>query len=70
MLKMLEIEFCFIDFVDCRKSKDVIGNPKGQGQEKDVLISREKKNKNKSSVGNHNRRAGAQWKRSRGMFPA
>ncbi|XP_056634151.1 activating signal cointegrator 1 complex subunit 2 [Diorhabda sublineata] len=48
---------------------NVVGKPKGQGQEKDVLKARDKKNVNKSSRANHNRKSGAQWKRSRGMFP-
>lgn len=52
------------------RPKDVVGNAKGQGQEKDVLRAREKKNVNKSSRGNHNRRSGAQWKRNRGMIPS
>ncbi|XP_044738704.1 activating signal cointegrator 1 complex subunit 2 [Chrysoperla carnea] len=49
---------------------DVVGNPKGQGQEKNVVISRAKKDQNKSQRANHNRRSGAQWKRSRGMIPS
>lgn len=49
---------------------DVIGKPKGQGQEKDVQHNRDKKNANKSSRANHNRKKGAQWKRSRGMMPS
>ncbi|KAI5636567.1 hypothetical protein NE865_10683 [Phthorimaea operculella] len=52
------------------KTANVVGKPKGQGQEKDVLISREKKEKNKSSRANHNRRGAAQWKRSQGMMPS
>lgn len=47
---------------------DVVGKPKGQGQEKDVLHNRDKKNVQKSSRANHNRKRGAQWKRSRGMM--
>nr|XP_026495747.1 activating signal cointegrator 1 complex subunit 2 [Vanessa tameamea] len=49
---------------------DVIGKPKGQGQEKETLLNRDKKEKHKSSRGNHNRRQGAQWKRSQGMMPS
>ncbi|XP_030764124.1 activating signal cointegrator 1 complex subunit 2 [Sitophilus oryzae] len=49
---------------------DVVGKAKGQGQDKSVLINRQKKSVNKSSHGNHNRKGGAQWKRSRGMFPS
>lgn len=52
------------------KKFDVVGKPKGQGQDKQVLISREKKNTNKSSRANHNRRSGAQHKRNQGMFPS
>lgn len=50
-------------------NSNVVGKPKGQGQEKDVLKARDKKSVNKSSRANHNRKSGAQWKRSRGMFP-
>lgn len=50
------------------RSFDVVGKPKGQGQEKDVQHNRDKKNVNKSSRANHNRKKGAQWKRSRGMI--
>ncbi|XP_026495747.2 activating signal cointegrator 1 complex subunit 2 isoform X2 [Vanessa tameamea] len=49
---------------------DVIGKPKGHGQEKETLMNRDKKEKHKSSRGNHNRRQGAQWKRSQGMMPS
>ncbi|KAJ1522168.1 hypothetical protein ONE63_002478 [Megalurothrips usitatus] len=49
---------------------DVVGKPKGQGQEKQVVINREKKNTNKSSRANHNRRSGAQHKRNQGMIPS
>merc|ERR1712098_220108 len=31
-----------------RQSKDVVGNPKGQGQDKQVLINRARKNTNKN----------------------
>ncbi|CAG9812776.1 unnamed protein product [Phaedon cochleariae] len=48
----------------------VVGKPKGQGQEKDVLKARDKKNVNKSSRANHSRKSGAQWKRTRGMVPS
>lgn len=50
------------------RGRDVVGRPKGQGQDKNVQQNREKKNVNKSSRANHNRKGGAQWKRSRGMF--
>ncbi|XP_049876018.1 activating signal cointegrator 1 complex subunit 2 [Pectinophora gossypiella] len=52
------------------KSTDVTGKPKGQGQEKEVLNNRDRKEKHKSSRANHNRRSGAQWKRSQGMMPS
>lgn len=52
------------------RSTDVIGKPKGQGQEKEVLNNRDRKEKHKSSRANHNRRQGAQWKRSQGMMPS
>ncbi|XP_032519004.2 activating signal cointegrator 1 complex subunit 2 isoform X2 [Danaus plexippus] len=52
------------------KNADVTGKPKGQGQEKEVLLNRDRKEKNKSSKGNHGRRQGAQWKRSQGMMPS
>ncbi|KAG6465552.1 hypothetical protein O3G_MSEX015226, partial [Manduca sexta] len=38
------------------KNVDVIGKPKGQGQEKDVLANRDRKEKHKSARANHNRR--------------
>ncbi|XP_073835844.1 activating signal cointegrator 1 complex subunit 2-like [Musca autumnalis] len=47
---------------------DVVGKQKGQGQEKDVLRNRQKKEANKSSRDNHNRKAGAAFKRSKGML--
>ncbi|KAL0821479.1 hypothetical protein ABMA28_004948 [Loxostege sticticalis] len=52
------------------KNVDVTGKPKGQGQEKDVLLNRDRKEKHKSSRGNHNRRQGAQWKRGQGLLPS
>ncbi|KZC08641.1 Activating signal cointegrator 1 complex subunit 2 [Dufourea novaeangliae] len=53
-----------------RGSTNVIGKPKGQGQEKNVMYSRQEKNAHKATRGNHNRRSGANWKRNQGMFPA
>ena len=50
--------------------KDVVGKPKGQGQEKSVLQNRHKKGVHKSSRANHNRKSGAQWKRNKGMLPS
>ncbi|CAH2238345.1 activating signal cointegrator 1 complex subunit 2 [Pararge aegeria] len=52
------------------RNADVVGKQKGQGQEKEVLQNRDKKEKHKSARGNHNRRQGAQWKRSQGMMPS
>ncbi|XP_068617826.1 activating signal cointegrator 1 complex subunit 2 [Battus philenor] len=52
------------------RNTDVTGKPRGQGQEKEVLANRDKKEKHKSSRANHNRRQGAQWKRSQGMMPS
>lgn len=52
------------------RPRDVVGKPKGQGQEKNVVQNRDNKNTHKSSRANHNRRAGAQWKRNRGMMPS
>lgn len=49
---------------------DVVGKPKGQGQDQSVLKNRDKKNAHKSSRANHNRKGGAQWKRNRGMIPS
>jgi activating signal cointegrator complex subunit 2 len=49
---------------------DVVGKTKGQGQDKSVLHSRQKKNVQKSSRANHNRKGGAQWKRNKGMVPS
>uniref|UniRef100_A0A1B6LZ56 CUE domain-containing protein n=1 Tax=Graphocephala atropunctata TaxID=36148 RepID=A0A1B6LZ56_9HEMI len=49
---------------------DVVGKSKGQGQEKEVVISREYKNTNKAFRGNHNRRAMAAKKRRQGLLPS
>ncbi|KAG5888952.1 hypothetical protein JTB14_012211 [Gonioctena quinquepunctata] len=53
-----------------QKKPNVAGKPKGQGQDKDVLKARDKKNVQKSSKANHSRKNGAQWKRTRGMIPS
>ncbi|XP_033330811.2 activating signal cointegrator 1 complex subunit 2 [Megalopta genalis] len=53
-----------------RGASNVIGKPKGHGQEKDVLRNRQQKNTHKSTGANHNRRSGAQWKRNQGMVPS
>lgn len=50
------------------KNFDVVGKPKGQGQESNVLHNRVKKNVQKSSRANHNRKSGSAWKKSKGMF--
>ncbi|XP_026741943.1 activating signal cointegrator 1 complex subunit 2 isoform X1 [Trichoplusia ni] len=52
------------------RNTDVTGKPKGQGQEKEVIHNRDKKEKHKSARANHNRRQGAQYKRSQGMMPS
>ncbi|KAK2577513.1 hypothetical protein KPH14_003608 [Odynerus spinipes] len=53
-----------------KPTNDVAGKPKGQGQDKDVTINRDKKNTHKATRANHNRRAGAQWKQRQGMIPS
>ncbi|XP_069705636.1 activating signal cointegrator 1 complex subunit 2 [Periplaneta americana] len=50
------------------KDKDVVGRPKGQGQDKQVVINRDHKTAHKSSRGNHNRRVFSQRKRQQGMI--
>ena len=47
-----------------QQNKDVVGNAKGQGQDKQVLINRARKNANK----NKNHRNQADKKQSKGMF--
>lgn len=54
---------------NAQPKSNVVGKPKGQGQEKDVLKARDKKSVNKSSRANHSRKSGAQFKRNRGMIP-
>lgn len=49
---------------------DLVGKPKGQGQDNNTQINRHKKDVNKSSRANHNRRQGATFKRNRGMIPS
>ncbi|XP_017850628.1 activating signal cointegrator 1 complex subunit 2 [Drosophila busckii] len=51
-----------------RVQGDVVGAPKGQGQNKQTTRSRNQKEANKSSRANHNRKAGAAFKRSKGMM--
>lgn len=50
--------------------RNLVGNEKGQGQNKATLVDRQHKNENKSSRANHNRRQGAAFKRNRGMIPS
>ncbi|XP_039448364.2 activating signal cointegrator 1 complex subunit 2 [Culex pipiens pallens] len=50
--------------------RDVVGKAKGQGQDKAVLQNRKHKNENKAAKGNHNRKAGATFKRNKGMIPS
>lgn len=50
------------------KTRDVTGKPKGQGQDAETTRNRQKKGVNKSIAGNHNRKKGADFKRSKGMF--
>ncbi|VEN63810.1 unnamed protein product [Callosobruchus maculatus] len=53
-----------------QQKANVVGKPKGQGQDKNTQKARDKKETNKSSRANHNRKSGASWKRSRGMIPS
>lgn len=52
-----------------QRSHDVKGQAKGKGQDSEVLKNRAWKDKHKASRANHNRKAGADWKRSKGMGP-
>ncbi|EDW44023.1 activating signal cointegrator 1 complex subunit 2 [Drosophila sechellia] len=49
-------------------SPSVVGAPKGQGQSQQTQRSRGQKEAHKSSRANHNRKAGAAFKRSKGMM--
>ncbi|EDV45672.1 activating signal cointegrator 1 complex subunit 2 [Drosophila erecta] len=49
-------------------SPAVVGAPKGQGQSQQTQRSRGQKEAHKSSRANHNRKAGAAFKRSKGMM--
>lgn len=51
-------------------SSSVVGNTKGQGQSKDTLLERRRKEANKSLRGNHNRKSMADRKRNKGMIPS
>ncbi|XP_051888149.1 activating signal cointegrator 1 complex subunit 2 [Pristis pectinata] len=52
-----------------RDNAAVTGTAKGQGQSKETLIERRKKEANKSLRANHNRRSLADRKRNKGMIP-
>ncbi|XP_067911209.1 activating signal cointegrator 1 complex subunit 2 isoform X2 [Heterodontus francisci] len=47
-----------------------LGNAKGQGQSKETLMERRRKEANKSLRANHNRRSFADRKRNKGMIPS
>ncbi|XP_038646356.1 activating signal cointegrator 1 complex subunit 2 isoform X2 [Scyliorhinus canicula] len=47
-----------------------LGNTKGQGQAKETVVERRKKEANKSLRANHNRRSLADRKRNKGMIPS
>ncbi|XP_032295792.1 activating signal cointegrator 1 complex subunit 2 [Drosophila virilis] len=51
-----------------RTQTDVVGAPKGQGQTQQTNRNRGQKEANKSTRANHNRKAGAAFKRSKGMM--
>ncbi|XP_034489809.1 activating signal cointegrator 1 complex subunit 2 [Drosophila innubila] len=51
-----------------RAQNDVVGAPKGQGQTQQTTRNRGQKEAHKSSRANHNRKAGAAFKRSKGML--
>ncbi|XP_024908800.1 activating signal cointegrator 1 complex subunit 2 isoform X2 [Cynoglossus semilaevis] len=52
------------------RSSNVVGEPKGKGQSQETNVDRRRKETNKSHVANHNRRAMADRKRNKGMFPS
>ncbi|XP_062890552.1 activating signal cointegrator 1 complex subunit 2 [Mobula hypostoma] len=52
-----------------RDNAAVVGGAKGQGQSKETLAERRKKETNKSLRANHNRRSLADRKRNKGMIP-
>ncbi|XP_061865862.1 activating signal cointegrator 1 complex subunit 2 isoform X3 [Colius striatus] len=51
-------------------SSAVVGNTKGHGQNREMAQERRKKEANKSTRANHNRRAMADRKRNKGMIPS
>lgn len=59
--------------VHCRHKHDssaVVGNVKGHGQNRETVQERRKKEANKSTRANHNRRVMADRKRNKGMIPS
>lgn len=52
-----------------RPQSEIVGKPKGQGQDNKTQQARQNKDVHKSSRANHNRKRGAQFKQSRGMIP-
>ncbi|XP_026715646.1 activating signal cointegrator 1 complex subunit 2-like [Athene cunicularia] len=48
----------------------VVGNVKGHGQNRETVQERRKKEANKSTRANHNRRVMADRKRNKGMIPS
>jgi activating signal cointegrator complex subunit 2 len=54
--------------LSCVYVMSVPGGPKGQGQQKQVVVNREHKNVRKASQGNHNRRMLSQRKRQQSMM--
>lgn len=51
------------------QSSQVVGQPKGQGQNLETVLDRRRKESNKSRVANHNRRSLADRKKNKGMIP-
>ncbi|XP_054467077.1 activating signal cointegrator 1 complex subunit 2 isoform X2 [Anoplopoma fimbria] len=52
------------------RPSNVVGQPKGQGQNLDTFLDRRKKEANKSRGANHNRRNMSDRKRNKGMIPS
>ncbi|XP_029295411.1 activating signal cointegrator 1 complex subunit 2 [Cottoperca gobio] len=53
-----------------QRPSNVVGQPKGQGQNTETFLDRRKKEANKSRGANHNRRNMADRKRNKGMIPS
>lgn len=53
-----------------KAKRDLVGKPKGHGQDKSVLVNRDFKGTHKSFTANHNRRKQASRKRNQGMIPS